>query len=193
MSSRIRELTSCNSLWWIALVIFGPICLSDYHLSISNQIPSDGLLTIGYPKTFYWKVCPMISTVGPACQSGIRASGLVIDLLVCSAVSMVSALLAIHFWRKDFITSKLFWLSMGFVFALTFLLASVVTALHSGSHHGRAINMGFPLVYLFMHGIESFDALNLAMDLAICFIASFLGVASVFTMKSDGPRRDAGP
>ena len=141
--------------------------------------------------TFYWKVCPMISTGGSACPSGMSALGLVSDLLVCSALSLVSALLAMHVWRKDFITSKLFWLSIGLVVALTFLLASVVTALHSRSHHGREINIGFPLVYLSMHGIESFDALNLAVDLFLYFIASFLCVASFFTMKRNGARRTA--
>jgi hypothetical protein len=186
MTSKARELTKRKSFWLIAAFFLGLIGLADYHYSIANQIPSDGPLTIGFPMTFYWMVCPMIAAGAGACQSGIRALGFIVDLMVCIAFAMVAAGLSVHFARKHFVKRALFWMSTSVVFALTFLLASLVTALHSASHHGRAIEIGFPAVYLYEYAGDSLDALNLATDLVICFVVAFLCVASFYRGTMDG-------
>jgi len=186
MASNVRELTQGKSFWLIAAVLLGLICLADYHCSISNQIPSDGPLTIGFPMTFYWMLCPMIAAGAGACQRGISASGLIVDFVVCVACAIGAAILWMHFAQKHFVKRTLFWICTGIVFTLTFLLASLATALHSASHHGRAVEIGFPLVYLYEYAGESLHALNLAIDLMICFVAAFLCVAPFFNRKSDG-------
>jgi len=186
MTSKARELTKGRSFWLIAVVFLGLICLADYHCSISNQIPSDGPLTIGFPMTFYWMLCPMIAAGAGACQRGISALGLIVDFMVCVACAIVAAILSMHFSRKDFVKRKPFWISTGLVFISAFLLASLVTAFHSASHHGRAVEIGFPLVYLYEYAGDSLHALNLVIDLAVCFVASFLCVALFFKRKFGG-------
>jgi hypothetical protein len=180
MPSKARELTKRKSFWLIAAVLLGLIGLADYHYSIANQIPSDGPLTIGFPMTFYWMVCPMITAGAGACHSGISALGLIVDFIVCMVFAIAAASLSMHFARKDFVKRTLFWISTSVVFSLTFLLASLATALHSASHHGRGIEIGFPVVYLYEYAGDSLDALNLVIDLVICFVAAFLCVASFF-------------
>jgi hypothetical protein len=186
MTSKARELTKGKSFWLIAAVFLGLIGLADYHYSIANQIPSDGPLTIGFPMTFYWMVCPMITAGAGACHRGISALGLILDFSVCVVFAIAAAGLSVHFARNDFVKRTLFWISTCVVFSLTFLLASLVTALHSASHHGRAIEIGFPVVYLYEYAGDSFDALNLATDMVICFVAAFLCVAPFFKGTIDG-------
>jgi hypothetical protein len=188
LTSKAREFARRKTFWLIAAFYLGLIGLADYHYSMSNQIPSDGPLTIGFPMTFYWMVCPMIASGAGACQRGISAFGFIVDLIVCIALAMVAASLSMHFARKDFVKRALFWISVSVVFSFTFLLASLVTAFHSASHHARAIEIGFPAVYLYEYAGDSLDALNLATDLVICFVAAFLCVASFFRKKMDGSK-----
>jgi len=180
MTSKARELTKTKSFWLIVAFFLGLMGLADYHYSMANQIPSDGPLTIGFPMTFYWMLCPMITVGAGACQRGINAWGLIVDLIACIAFAMVAAGLSLHFARKHFVKRALFWTITSAVFFLTVLLASLVTALHSASRHGRAIEIGFPAVYLYEYAGESFNALNLATDLLICFVFAFLCVARFF-------------
>jgi hypothetical protein len=180
MTSKARELIKSKSFWLIVAFFLGLMGLADYHYSIANQIPSDGPLTIGFPMTFYWMVCPMIAVGAGACQRGTNALGFIVDLIVCIAFAMVAASLSLHFARKNFVKRGIFWTITSAVFFLTFLLTSLATALHSASRHGRAIEIGFPAVYLYEYAGDSFNALNLATDLLIYFVFAFLCVARFF-------------
>ena len=164
-------------MWLLATFFLGLIGLADYHYSTVNQIPSDGPLTIGFPMTFYWMVCPMIVAGAGACQRELNALGLAVDLIACVAFAMVAACLSMQLAQKNFVKRALFWTITSAVFSLTFLLTSLATALHSASHRGRGIGIGFPAVYLYEYAGDSFNALNLATDLVICFVAAFLCVA----------------
>jgi hypothetical protein len=180
MTSKARELIERKSFWLVAAFFLVLMALANYHYSMANQIPSDGPLTIGFPMTFYWMVCPMIAVGAGACQRGINAWGTIVDLIVCIAFAMVAASLSLHFARKNFVKRTLFWTITSAVLFLTFLLTSLATALHSASHHGRAVQIGFPAVYLYEYAGDSFNALNLATDLLICFAFAFLCVARFF-------------
>jgi len=179
MTSSARDSAAVNSFWAIAAVMLGLIGLADYHYSTTNQIPSDGPLTIGFPMTSYWMSCPMIAAAGRACHSGISALGLTVDVITCIAFAIVAASLSLHFARRDFVKRKLFWMITGAVFAAAFVLGSLLTAFHS-AHHGRAVEMGYPAVYLREYAGESLSAANLAVDLGLCFVAAFLFVAMFF-------------
>jgi hypothetical protein len=180
MQSSAPDFAAGKLFWPVAAVLLGFICLADYHYSTSNQIPSDGPLTIGYPMTFYWMSCPMITAAGEACQAGVNAMGLIVDFITCVAFAIVAASLSLHFARGDFVKRKAFWIVTGVVFAAAFLLESLLTAFHSASHHGRAVEMGYPVVYLREYAGESLNAANLAVDLVFCFVAAFLCVAPFF-------------
>jgi hypothetical protein len=186
MTTKAHESAKIEWLWRIAMVYFGVICLVDYHYSISNEIPSDGPLRIGFPMTFYWMVCPMISAGAGACQQGISALGLIVDLTTCVVFAIIAATVTMYFAEKNLIKRKQFWISTGITFALIFLLASVVTALFPSPRHGRALEVGFPVVYLREYAGESWSLLNLAVDLVICFVVSFVIVALFFMDKTDG-------
>jgi hypothetical protein len=180
MTSKAQELIRNKSFWLIVAFFLGLMSLADYHYSTVNQIPSDGPLTIGFPMTFYWTVCPMIAVGAEACQRGTNALGFIVDFIVCIAFAMVAASLTLRLARKNFVKRTLFWTIMSAVFFLTFLLTSLATALHSASRHGRAVEIGFPAVYLYEYAGDSFNALNLATDLLICFVFAFLCVARFF-------------
>src|SRR5271154_3776270 len=94
--------------WYLAALLFGLLCSANYHYSASNQIPSDGPLTIGFPMTFFWKVCPMVSVGAEACHEEIAALGLTVDLIVCAAVAMVGAILLAHLVQQDFVRKSRF-------------------------------------------------------------------------------------
>jgi hypothetical protein len=175
-----RQLATKRSFWLTAAVLFGLFCSADYHYSVVNQIPSDGPLRIGYPMTGYWMVCPMIAVGSAACQSGMSALGLIVDALFCVALACVAARIAIHVARLDCVKRKRFWVITSLVFVLAFPLVSLVTALHSASHHGRAIEIGFPAVYLYEYAGDSFRALNFIVDLVLCYALSLLCVAVLF-------------
>jgi hypothetical protein len=168
--------------WWLAAALFGFIGLVNFHFSTSNQIPSDGPLTIGFPMTFLWKVCPMISAGGDACHQEIAAVGLVVDLIVCCAVAIFVAILCAHFVQQDYVKRSRFWVVAGFTFAVIFLITSSVSAWHSVSP-GRSIEFGFPLVYLREYAGESWNVLNLAGDAALCFLIAFPVAAAFFRGK----------
>jgi hypothetical protein len=180
MTSEARVLNSRRSFWLIVAFFLGLIGLADYHYSTINQIPSDGPLTIGFPMTVYWMVCPMIVAGAGKCERGLSAIGLAVDLIGCIALAMVAASLSEHLAQKRLVKRALFWAITGAVFSLTFLLTSLVTALHSASHHGRAIEIGFPAVFLYEYAGDSLNALNLATDLIVCFAAAFICVALSF-------------
>jgi hypothetical protein len=180
MLSKAQQLTRSRAFWLITALFVGFVGMANYHYSTINQIPSDGPLTIGFPMTFYRKVCPMVVVGAGACQAEISALGIAVDLIGCIALAMVSACLSMHFARKHFVRRPRFWIITSAVFSLTFLLLSLATALHSASHHRRALEMGFPAVYLYEYAGESFNAINLAADLVTCFVAAFLCVAAFF-------------
>jgi hypothetical protein len=180
MTAIARELTKTKSFWLIAAFFFGVASLADYHYSTVNQIPSDGPLTIGFPMTFYRMVCPMIVAAAGACETELSALGFTVDLIGCLAFAMIAAIVSMHCARRSFVKRALFWTITGTVGILIFLLISLVTALHSASHHGHAIEIGFPAVYLYEYAGDSFNALNLATDLVVWFVVAFLGVAQLF-------------
>ena len=181
MLSKAQQLTRNRAFWLITALFVGFVGMADYHYSTINQIPSDGPLTIGFPMTFYRKVCPMVVVAGAgACQAEISALGIAVDLIGCIALAMVSACLSMHLARKHFVRRPRFWIITSAVFSLTFLLLSLATALHTASHHRRALEIGFPAVYLYEYAGDSFNAINLAADLVICFVAAFLCVAAFF-------------
>jgi hypothetical protein len=171
-----------RGLWCLAAALFVLTCLVNIHYSTSNQIPSDGPLMIGFPMTFFWKVCPMISAGADGCRQAIAALGLVVDLIVCCAVAMIGAMLCAHFVQQDYVKSSRFWVITGLAFAFIFLLTSSVSAMQSVSR-GRPIEIGFPLVYLREYVGESWNVLNLAADGALCFILAFPAVAAFFRGK----------
>ena len=179
-TSKLRELTRNKSFWLLTACFLGLIGLADYHYSRVNQIPSDGPLTIGFPITFYWMVCPMIAAGAGACQRELSALGFAADLVGCIAFAMGAAYLSMHLACKRFVRRAPFWTVTGAVFSLTFILSSLATALHSPSHRGRAIEIGFPAVYLYEYAGDSFNAINLATDLVVCFVAAFFCVAGFF-------------
>jgi uncharacterized membrane protein (DUF485 family) len=183
MTSKLQELAGTKSFWLIVALFLGFIGLTDYHYSTVNQIPSDGPLTIGFPMTLYRMVCPMIVAGAGACQKELSALGFTVDLIGCIAFAIVAAYLAAHLARKHFIRRGLFWAITGAVFALTFLLTSLASALHSASHRGRAIEIGFPAVYLYEYAGDSFNAINLATDLVICLVAALFCVAAFFRRR----------
>ena len=113
MTSKAHESVKNEWFWPIAMVFLGVICLADYHYSISNQIPSDGPLRIGFPMTFYWMVCPMISAGTGACQRGISALGLIVDLTTCIAFAIIAATATMYFAENNLIKRKQFWISTG--------------------------------------------------------------------------------
>ena len=180
MTSKLRNAIWKKSFWLVSACFLGLIGLADYHYSTVNQIPSDGPLTIGFPITFYWMVCPMIVAGAGACQRELSAPGFAADLIGCIAFAMAAAYLSIHLARKHFVRRALFWSITGMVFFLTFLLSSLAMALHSAAHRGRAIEIGFPTVYLYEYAGDSFNAINLATDLVVCFVAAFFCVAAFF-------------
>jgi hypothetical protein len=118
--------------------------------------------------------------VAGACQAEISALGIAVDLIGCIALAMVSASLSMHLAGKHFVRRPRFWIITSAVFSLTLLLLSLATALHSASHHRRALEIGFPAVYLYEYAGDSFNAINLAADLMMCFVAAFLCVAAYF-------------
>jgi hypothetical protein len=177
MASIARQLAAERSFWLTAAALSGLFCFADYHYSFVNQIPSDGPLRIGYPMIAYRMVCPMIAAGSAACQSGISALGLIVDALFCGVLACVAAGIAIHVARLDCVRRKRFWMITSAVFVLAFPLASLFTALHSASHRGRAIEIGFPAVYLYEYAGDSFRALNFIVDLVLCYALSLLCVA----------------
>jgi hypothetical protein len=179
MRSSARDSAAGKSFWAIFAVMLGLIALADYHYSTSNEIPSDGPLTIGFPMTSYWMSCPMIAAAGGACQAGISALGLTVDVITCVAFAIVAASLSLHFACRDFVKRKAFWMISGVAFSAAFLLGSLLTAFHS-AHHGRAVEIGYPAVYLREYAGESLNAPNLAVDLGFCFVAAFFLVAPFF-------------
>ncbi len=183
MTSNARESARNEWFWRIALVFLGVICLANYHYSISNQIPADGPLRIGFPMTFYWMVCPMISAGTGACRQGISALGLIVDLITCIVFAIIAASVTMYFAEKDLIKRRSFWISTGIAFVLIFLLASVVTAFFPSPRHGRALEMGFPAVFLREYAGESWSLFNLSTDLVICFVVAFLLVAWFFVAR----------
>jgi len=185
MTSKARELARSISFWLIAACFLGLVGLTDYHYSTVNQLPSDGPLTIGFPMTVYRMVCPMIVAGAGACHRELSALGFAVDLIGCIAFATVAAYLSAHLARKHFVRRALFWTLTGVVFSATFVLASLVTALHSAAHRGRAIEIGFPAVYLYEYAGDSFNAINFATDLVVCFVAAFLCVASFFGGTAD--------
>jgi hypothetical protein len=126
---RLRELTRRKSFWLVTACFLGLIGLADFHYSTVNQIPSDGPLTIGFPITFYWMVCPMIVAGAGACQRELGAMGLAADLMGCIAFAMGAAYLSTQLACKHFVRRALFWTITGAVFSLTFLLSSLAAAL----------------------------------------------------------------
>jgi hypothetical protein len=179
MTSSARDSAAGKSFWAIFAVMLGLIALADYHYSTSNQIPSDGPLTIGFPMTSYWMSCPMIAAAGGACHTETSVLGLAVDFITCIAFAIVAASLSLHFAHRDFVQRKAFWMITGAVFAAAFLLGSLLTAFHS-AHHGRAVEIGYPAVYLREYAGESLNAPNLAADLGFCFVVAFLLVAPFF-------------
>jgi hypothetical protein len=171
--------------WPAFVAFFALLCLVDYHYSTVNQIPSDGPLTRGFPLTFYWMVCPMSAAGAGACGSGMSVAGLVVDGAFCMACALAAAAISTHISRKKFAKTKAFWISTMVVFALTFLFTSVITLLQSASHRSRAVELGFPAVFLREYAGESWNAMNLAMDLVICFAAALLCVAVFSREKAD--------
>ncbi len=180
MTAMARVPAKAKSFWLIVAFLFAAAGLANYHYSTVNQIPSDGALTIGFPIPAYRMVCPMIVAAAGTCQQEMNALGFVVDLIGCLAFAVFAASVSVRFARRDFIKRARFWMIMGAVGTLTFLLASLASALHSASHHGRALEMGFPAVFLYEYAGESFNAFNLATDLVICFVAAFLAVAMFF-------------
>ena len=175
---------SQGKVFWSAFAAFFVLlCLIDYHYSTVNQIPSDGPLTRGFPLTFYWMICPMSAAGAGACGSGIRIAGLVVDAVSCMACALAAAAISAHIAGRKFAKTRTFWTRTVVVFALTFLVTSVISLLQSASH-GRVIEMGYPVVYLREYAGESWNAMNLALDLAICFAAALLCVAA-FSRKTD--------
>ena len=171
--------------WPAFVAFFALLCLVDYHYSTVNQIPSDGPLTRGFPLTFYWMVCPMSAAGAGACGSGMSIAGLVVDGALCMACALAAAAISTHISRRKFAKTKAFWIKTIVVFTLTFLFTSVITLLQSASHRSRAIEIGFPAVFLREYAGESWNAMNLAMDLVICFAAALLCVAVFSTEKTD--------
>ena len=167
--------------FWAAFCIsFGLICLFEYRFSTVNQIPSDGPLTVGFPLTFHWIVCPMTAAGAAGCRSGTSLLGLIVDGIVCVAGAIAAALLATHIAGKTYVRRRRFWMITSVVFALAFLLASLITALQSVTHRGHALEMGFPAVYLYEYAGDSFNVLNLAIDLVFFYAAALVCVAACF-------------
>jgi hypothetical protein len=104
-----------------------------------------------------------------------------------SHFAIVAAGLMLHFAQKDFVKRKTFWMIAAIVFVAVFLLGSLLTAFHS-AHRGRAVEMGYPAVYLREYAGESWNAPNLAVDLGLCFVAAFLVVAPFFRDGKGAPR-----
>ena len=169
-----------KSFWLVAACFLGLVAAANYHYSTANQIPSDGPLTIGFPLTFYSMVCPMIAAGAAACQKEVNALGFAVDLIGCVALAVAAAALSMRLARMQFVKRTLFWTITATVFSSVFLITSLATALQSASHRGRALQMGFPAVYLYEYAGDSFNAINLATDLVICFVAAFLWVAAFF-------------
>jgi hypothetical protein len=180
MTSNVRDRGPGKSIGLTALVFFGLICLIDYHFSISNQIPSDGPLTIGFPMTFYWMVCPMSAASAGACHDAMSAPGMLVDLIACGVFSIVAAVVSARCLRQSFVKRRLFWINTGVILVLMFLLTSALSAWPTGSHRGRAREFGFPVAYLREYAGESWSVLNLVVDLGFCFVIAFL-VAAVFS------------
>jgi hypothetical protein len=167
--------------FWAAFwIFFGFICLSEYRFSTVNQIPSDGPLTVGFPLTFHWTVCPMIAAGAGGCRSGTSLLGLIVDGTVCVAGAFAAAMLTTHIAGKACVRRRRFWMTTSMVFAVAFLLASLITALQSAAHRGHALEMGFPAVYLYEYAGDSLNVLNLAIDLVFFYAAALVGVAACF-------------
>ena len=181
---RLRIFSQEKVSWPAFLAFFALLCLVDYHYSTVNQIPSDGPLTRGFPLTFYWMVCPMSAAGAGACGSRMSVAGLVVDGALCLACALAAAAISTHISRRKFAKTKAFWIKKVVVFALTFLITSLITLLQSASR-GRAIEIGFPAVFLREYAGESWNAMNLAMDLVICLAAALLCVAVFSTEKTD--------
>ena len=169
--------------WRLALAFFVVICFADYHYSTSNQIPSDGPLRIGFPMTFYWMVCPMMSAGTGACHQGLSTLGLVVDLITCMAFSVIAAAAAMYFALKDFARAKGVWIATVAAAAFLFVLSSALGVLMSGPHRGRALELGMPVTYLREYAGESWNWLNLAVDLILCLLTAFLVVAPFLAKK----------
>ena len=174
---RLRIFSQEKVSWPAFLAFFALLSLVDYHYSTVNQIPSDGPLTRGFPLTFYWMVCQMSAAGAGACGSRMSVAGLVVDGALCLACALAAAAISTHISRRKFAKTKV-------VFALTFLITSLITLLQSASR-GRAIEIGFPAVFLREYAGESWNAMNLAMDLVICLAAALLCVAVFSTEKTD--------
>jgi hypothetical protein len=187
MSWRVREVLTRASTWYVAATLFGLLFLADHHYSSSNQIPSDGPLTIGFPMTFFWKICPMVTAAAEPCRDNIAAVGLMVDLIACAFVAILGAILAVHLAQQDFVKRARFQISVGCFFALIFLLASAVSAFMSASR-GRSLEIGFPAVYLREHVGESWNALNLLVDGALCILVAIIVAAAFFRESSERGR-----
>jgi hypothetical protein len=187
MTPIARQLATKRSFWLTAVVFSALFCFANYHFSLTNQIPSDGPLTIGFPLRAYWMVCPMIASHSAACQSGISVLGLIGDALFCVALACVAAGVALRISQLDCVRRRRFWTITSLVFVSAFLLISFLTAWHSASLHGRGIRMGFPAVYLYEYAGDSFSTLNFLVDLVLCFAVSLLGVA-LLSAKQRSPR-----
>jgi hypothetical protein len=182
---RRPQIFSREKVSWPAFVaFFALLCLVDYHYSTVNQIPSDGPLTRGFPLTFYWMVCPMSAGGAGACSSGMSIAGLVVDTALCMACALAAAAISARIARKKFARTRAFWIKTLVVFALTSLFASVIPLLQSAAH-GRAIELGFPAVFLREYAGESWNAVNLAMDLVFWFAAALLCAAVFSRDKTD--------
>ncbi len=178
-----------GKVFWSAFAaFFALLCLIDYHYSTVNQIPSDGPLTRGFPLTFYWMICPMSATGAGACGSGMSIAGLVVDGVLCMACALAAAAISSHIAGRKFAKTRTFWIWTVVVFVLTFLFTSVITLLQSASRRGRAIELGYPAVYLREYAGESWNAMNLALDLGMCFAAALLCVA-VFSRNNSEQSR----
>jgi hypothetical protein len=170
--------------WAAFWVILGFICLCNYRFSTVNQIPSDGPLTIGFPMTFHWTVCPMSAAGAGGCRSGTNFPGLIIDAIVCVVCALAAAALTTHIAAKRYVRTRRFWVVTTVVFALAFLLASLITAFQSASHHGHALEMGFPAVYLYEYAGDSLNIPNLAIDLLLFYAGALVCVAAFSNDRS---------
>lgn len=188
MSASARHPATRTSFWLTAVVLSGLFCFADYHFSSINQIPGDGPLTIGYPMTAYWMVCPMVASRAAACESGIGVPGLILDAIFCVASACLVAGIAGRVARLNCLRRGRFWAITSLVFVCAFLLISLLTALHAASTHGRGIRIGFPVVYLYEYAGESFSALNFIVDLVLCYVVSLLCVALLWGSRTNRNR-----
>jgi hypothetical protein len=180
----VRALVEKRMFWPAVAGFFVLLCWVNYHYSAVNQIPSDGPLTIGFPMTFHWMICPMSAAGAGACRSGTSTLGLVVDWIACVAGALAAAAWSTHLAGREFAKTRTFWIRTAVALVLIFVLTSAITLLQSAAHHGRAIEMGFPAVYLREYAGDSWNATNLIMDLAVCFAAALWCVATFSREKT---------